>query len=574
MPQPPPVILIGGQAPPSIAVPKTNNSGMYVVSWGVGGLASYFEVQEQINSGVWNDLSTVNTRSLNVSGKTNGTYRYRVRSCVDTCSGYITSNSVVVSLPGLASGNLTSASMANNRYFVKMIDHNLDGRKDIFVTGSSARHISDFLLQQGAVVDGETTWSLIKNPTSAATQLASSAPIGWIDVLREDMNGDGLFDFHLTGVENEIADGRELIILTKTGVGNEPSKVLVMGERFLNLVNQFETIIQNAEVAKSVATTNYCSTQYYYYPIYYRSYYPTYRDSSYSRWSYRYVYVPITYCYSGINLFSRDTQQFVLAMTGLDVAQTADIASPRWVKDVLGNINQERIIRNVLVGTRSGVRGIILTRRAAVMASVIVLANDVTVIGVADDLALIPLAASILVTVVAESLLDQVINILNAEIAQGNEDVGVRREYVYKYGAGAFAISVNCHPEAPNKDYIVKEKKSSDTLRTNLDSAGCNCPPNSAAHHIVPVIANTRTRRRLHKCLVDADIDLDSAINGVCLPNNPNEKTDAYKHRGRENTIHNDKVLLSIVKQCEDPNNDTATVLRKVADKQSKGQLF
>lgn len=69
------------------------------------------------------------------------------------------------------------------------------------------------------------------------------------------------------------------------------------------------------------------------------------------------------------------------------------------------------------LSNKSGVNGIIWTRRAAVMPAVVVLADDATVIGVADNVALIPLGASILVTVVAESLLNRVINILDAEIA-------------------------------------------------------------------------------------------------------------------------------------------------------------
>ena len=74
-------VLLPPSSAPSLSVPGTNSTGSYTVSWGgVSGATSY-TLQEQVNGGGWTTLQASGSTSRNISGKTSGTYGYRVQAC-------------------------------------------------------------------------------------------------------------------------------------------------------------------------------------------------------------------------------------------------------------------------------------------------------------------------------------------------------------------------------------------------------------------------------------------------------------------------------------------------------------
>ena len=95
--------------PPSITVPTfaTNHSGSYSITWGSStGTVTAYELYEATNSSfspqqlVYSGTNTLNQATL--TGRTNGSYYYRVRACNGTwsCSGYVAGPSpVIVVLP-------------------------------------------------------------------------------------------------------------------------------------------------------------------------------------------------------------------------------------------------------------------------------------------------------------------------------------------------------------------------------------------------------------------------------------------------------------------------------------------
>lgn len=118
--------------PVSITVPSSSTSGSYTISWGAatGTVTAYQLYQATSTSFSGQQLVYGGTgRSAALSGRSNGTYYYRVRACFDTeCSAYRTgSNGVTVALPSqptiqvlnpsiavYASGQLTSITTLAN----------------------------------------------------------------------------------------------------------------------------------------------------------------------------------------------------------------------------------------------------------------------------------------------------------------------------------------------------------------------------------------------------------------------------------------------------------------------------
>jgi YD repeat-containing protein len=105
--------------PTSIAVPSTSTTGSYFISWGASsGAVTAYELYEATNSGftgqalVYSGTAT----SAGLSGRTDGSYYYRVRACNGSgCSGYRTgANAISVTLPPGIPGSISVPSSSPN----------------------------------------------------------------------------------------------------------------------------------------------------------------------------------------------------------------------------------------------------------------------------------------------------------------------------------------------------------------------------------------------------------------------------------------------------------------------------
>ncbi|WP_199097675.1 RHS repeat protein [Dyella sp. ASV21] len=109
----------GGASPvmpasaPAINAPGSNINGAYTVSWTSISGATYYELQEQVNSGGWSTLQSGSVLSWSASGKPNGTYAYRTHGCNVTGCGPWSSVAVVSVLYPPATPSL-SAPASNN----------------------------------------------------------------------------------------------------------------------------------------------------------------------------------------------------------------------------------------------------------------------------------------------------------------------------------------------------------------------------------------------------------------------------------------------------------------------------
>ncbi len=90
-------------APSSITVPPSSTSGSYTVSWGTAtGTVTTYGLYEATNSSFSGQalIYSGTALSASISGRSNGTYYYRVRACFDSaCSAYLAgSNGVTVTV--------------------------------------------------------------------------------------------------------------------------------------------------------------------------------------------------------------------------------------------------------------------------------------------------------------------------------------------------------------------------------------------------------------------------------------------------------------------------------------------
>ncbi len=99
----PTVVTLPPGVPASISVPASSSTGSYTVSWGTStGTVTAYQLYEATNSGFTGQVQVYSGTSTSraISGKTNGSYYYRVRACNGSaCSGYRTgANATVVTL--------------------------------------------------------------------------------------------------------------------------------------------------------------------------------------------------------------------------------------------------------------------------------------------------------------------------------------------------------------------------------------------------------------------------------------------------------------------------------------------
>lgn len=105
------VVIAPPGMPSSITVPATNNTGSYLISWGAAtGIVANYELQESSNQNFrcgFNNNSCavyiIPDLNYSISGKTDGTYYYRVRACNNVgCSNYRTgTNGLIVLRSGM-----------------------------------------------------------------------------------------------------------------------------------------------------------------------------------------------------------------------------------------------------------------------------------------------------------------------------------------------------------------------------------------------------------------------------------------------------------------------------------------
>lgn len=85
-------------APPTVSAPASSATGSYTVAWSTVSGATRYRLEESVDNGAWTQVVETTGAGWSPSGKPNGTYRYRARSCSLGCSDYSAIVTVLVEL--------------------------------------------------------------------------------------------------------------------------------------------------------------------------------------------------------------------------------------------------------------------------------------------------------------------------------------------------------------------------------------------------------------------------------------------------------------------------------------------
>ncbi|WP_457022077.1 RHS repeat protein [Luteimonas sp. A611] len=113
-------VLYPPAGPPTLTLPATNLTGSYTASWTAIATASRYELDERLGTAAWTQIHNAAGISKALSGKTTGSWGYRIRACNDAgCSAYAAEKVVAVTRPPTAAPTLTvPASNTTGSYSV------------------------------------------------------------------------------------------------------------------------------------------------------------------------------------------------------------------------------------------------------------------------------------------------------------------------------------------------------------------------------------------------------------------------------------------------------------------------
>ncbi len=254
----------------------------------------------------------------------------------------------------------------------------------------------------------------------------------------------------------------------------------------------------------------------------------------------------------------------------------ATVGDNSWYNSVFNKVQGQLNPRQLIKTARTIKSGVQVWRAGSIAATVILIADDATIVGILDDVALPATLTSVAVTFILIEALDYYI--IQMETLP-NDDIG--DEDRTALGAGSFAIPSTCDPKTPGQQQAGNSVGSSTRLKINLSLSKCWCEKpdtQTAAHHIIPKKQGQEVGDRLRECLKNKrKIDIDSAVNGVCLPKGVSDDSAAFPHRGGEGNLHDTQRLKILLDICEDDNlsNDQfIDKIREIAEGYTKGIML
>ena len=433
-------------------------------------------------------------------------------------------------------------------YVVKILDTNGDGIDDLYVTGGPKRKVGDFIIERRA----DSNYKIIDTVTSAQQKLAKKvSPSDSIAVIRQDYNGDALYDFQIFNVDEAIENEFDFIVTTTFGKGDKPVKVIPMDYEFFNVLSWMEHVFINAHEYVEIYDKNENKCWQIFIPY-------SYYDKENDEWVDDYIYYEG--CVRGRDmideLLPKEPSYFISALTAMNNEYNLNYMQNTGTlyNDLVSGVDLVKILDSV-TNARKAVRWV---RNGSIVATVIILADDVSVIGVADDVGLIATLPAWGIAVIADIVLSDVIGILQTAIEEGDLDVG-HTDQAVGVGSGTFTIPDNCDPKMPGQIPSGGNKYSSRRLRKNLSNTNCWCKDQNVtgvAHHIVPKKSSSFIGYQLLQCTEDKGIDIDSAVNGVCLPGIDTEESDALLHSGNNGHLHGKEVLEILYDKCQNSNKE------------------
>lgn len=104
---------------PGAITPSSNpNNGSFTLSWGAVPGATSYTLQEDTRGGTWNTIYSGSIAAASISGRTGGTYLYRVQACTSTGCGAWTTSSDVGVWPTIPTSITVPSGTVNGTYTI------------------------------------------------------------------------------------------------------------------------------------------------------------------------------------------------------------------------------------------------------------------------------------------------------------------------------------------------------------------------------------------------------------------------------------------------------------------------
>lgn len=124
----------------TITGPTDDSDGVYSLSWAAATGAGTYELQENLNGGTWTTIQNTSAVDINLTGKTDGTWNYRVRVCnVPGCSAWSSVLGVVVLLnQAPVATDDTTDTVEDNAITIDVLANDTDADGDpLDITGTT-----------------------------------------------------------------------------------------------------------------------------------------------------------------------------------------------------------------------------------------------------------------------------------------------------------------------------------------------------------------------------------------------------------------------------------------------------
>ncbi|WP_129136899.1 RHS repeat protein [Luteimonas sp. YGD11-2] len=148
---------------PLLTVPAAIHASAYDVTWSTMAGAGRYELQERLGTGAWTTIHNTAGTARSVTGKTTGTWGYRVRACNDAgCGAWSAVQSTVVTRPPTAAPALTAPSSSTSGAYA--------------LSWTAVSHATKYQLQERLGAGG---WSTIHDGAAATASVAGRGAGTW-----------------------------------------------------------------------------------------------------------------------------------------------------------------------------------------------------------------------------------------------------------------------------------------------------------------------------------------------------------------------------------------------------------
>ncbi len=228
--------------------PDTDTDGAYAIAWSSTNGAVRYELQESFNGGAWTSVPTTGTATTkSFTGKASGEHLYRVRACnASVCSDWSPLKILFVNRPPTVGFDST--------YVVRTGDLGSDGDTDVYLspTATGTGNVGEFILENDS-----GTFTLDTSPTLTELAAAQSWTVSTQQsIVVEDVNVDGVWDAYVTGIEGNIDNAVNQIVISPKTRSAVPTGLVAVDADLKSFLTSVKAWYQDLDYFDETLTLN------------------------------------------------------------------------------------------------------------------------------------------------------------------------------------------------------------------------------------------------------------------------------------------------------------------------------